>query len=72
MTTMRMAPLSTIGRQAFEFMDRRCLRSPHDVQRHGLMRISNPDFKKMYDSQMDFRSDENLRWQVAEFSYETL
>ena len=52
-------------------VDRRRLRSPHDVQRHGLMRISNPDFKKIYDSQMDFRNDENLWWQVAEFSYES-
>jgi TRAP-type mannitol/chloroaromatic compound transport system substrate-binding protein len=32
---------------------------------------SNPDFKKIYDSQMDFRNDANLWWQVAEYSYET-
>ena len=25
---------------AFQFMDRRGLRSPHDVQRHGLMRVA--------------------------------
>src|ERR1700730_9258055 len=25
---------------AFEFMDRRCLRSPHDVERNGLMRVA--------------------------------
>jgi TRAP-type mannitol/chloroaromatic compound transport system substrate-binding protein len=32
---------------------------------------SNPDFKKIYDSQMAFRDDGNLWWQVAEYSYET-
>ena len=32
---------------------------------------SNPDFKKIYDSQMEFRNDENLWWQVAEYSYES-
>src|SRR6476660_5759368 len=25
---------------AFEFKDRRCLRSAHDVERHGLMRVA--------------------------------
>lgn len=32
---------------AFEFMDRRCLRSPHDVEGHGLMRLAAEaaDFK---------------------------
>jgi hypothetical protein len=25
---------------AFQFMDRRCLRSPHDVEGHGLMRVA--------------------------------
>ncbi len=32
---------------------------------------SNPDFKKIYDSQMAFRDDGNLWWQVAKYSYET-
>jgi TRAP-type mannitol/chloroaromatic compound transport system substrate-binding protein len=32
---------------------------------------SNADFKKIYDSQMEFRNDGNLWWQVAEYSYET-
>ncbi|MGZ3282708.1 MAG: ABC transporter substrate-binding protein, partial [Xanthobacteraceae bacterium] len=31
----------------------------------------NPDFKKILDSQTEFRNDENLWWQVAEYSYET-
>ena len=25
---------------AFQFMDRRCLRSPHDVERNGLTRVT--------------------------------
>ena len=29
---------------AFQFMDRRCLRSPHDVERHGLMRVAAKAF----------------------------
>jgi TRAP-type mannitol/chloroaromatic compound transport system substrate-binding protein len=32
---------------------------------------ANPDFKKIYDSQMAFRDDGNLWWQVAEYCYET-
>jgi TRAP-type mannitol/chloroaromatic compound transport system substrate-binding protein len=31
----------------------------------------NANFKKIYDSQMAFRNDENLWWQVAEFTYES-
>jgi hypothetical protein len=29
---------------AFEFMDRRCLRSPHDVEGNGLMRVAAKPF----------------------------
>jgi TRAP-type mannitol/chloroaromatic compound transport system substrate-binding protein len=32
---------------------------------------TNPDFKKILDSQMAFRDDGNPWWQVAEYSYET-
>ena len=32
---------------------------------------TNPDFKKILDSQMAFRNDENLWWQVAEYTYES-
>jgi TRAP-type mannitol/chloroaromatic compound transport system substrate-binding protein len=32
---------------------------------------SNPDFKKILESQTEFRNDGNLWWQVAEYSYET-
>jgi TRAP-type mannitol/chloroaromatic compound transport system substrate-binding protein len=31
----------------------------------------NPDYKKIWESQLAFRNDENLWWQVAEYSYET-
>jgi TRAP-type mannitol/chloroaromatic compound transport system substrate-binding protein len=32
---------------------------------------SNPDFKKIYVSQMACRDGGNLWWQVAEYCYET-
>ena len=32
---------------------------------------TNADFKKVYDSQMAFRNDEYLWWQVAEYTYDT-
>ena len=37
---------------AFEFMDRRRLRSPHDVERNGLMRVAAKafDFENMLTS----------------------
>jgi TRAP-type mannitol/chloroaromatic compound transport system substrate-binding protein len=31
----------------------------------------NPDYKKIWESQKAFRDDENLWWQVAEYSYES-
>ncbi|MBO0759295.1 MAG: TRAP transporter substrate-binding protein [Bradyrhizobiaceae bacterium] len=31
----------------------------------------NPDFKKIWESQLAFRNDENLWWQVAEYTFET-
>src|SRR5919108_2678529 len=46
-----------------------CLKASNDV--NAETSASNPDFKKIYDSQMEFRNDENLWWQVAEYSYET-
>ena len=48
-----MAPLERIAPRlrtvlaphvAFEFMDRRCLRSPHDVEGNGLMRVAAKAF----------------------------
>jgi TRAP-type mannitol/chloroaromatic compound transport system substrate-binding protein len=32
---------------------------------------SNVDYKKIWESQQAFRNDENLWWQVAEFTYES-
>ena len=32
---------------------------------------ANPDFKKVYDSMAEFRGQEYLWWQVAEYSYDT-
>ncbi len=34
----------TAAHVAFEFMDRRCLRSPHDVEGNGLMRVAAQAF----------------------------
>ena len=46
-----------------------CLTASNEINAETA--ASNPDFKKIYDSQMDFRNDENLWWQLAEYSYET-
>ena len=46
-----------------------CLKASNEV--NAETSAANPDFKKIHDSQMDFRNDENLWWQVAEYSYET-
>ena len=46
-----------------------CLKASNEV--NAETSASNPDFKKILDSQMEFRNDGNLWWQVAEYSYET-
>src|SRR2546421_1020421 len=46
-----------------------CLKASNEVNVETS--AANTDFKKIYDSQMDFRNDGNLWWQVAEYSYET-
>src|SRR6266550_4587158 len=46
-----------------------CLKASNEV--NAETSASNPDFKKILDSQTQFRNDENLWWQVAEYSYET-
>ncbi len=46
-----------------------CLKASNEV--NAETSASNPDFKKIYESQMAFRDDENLWWQVAKYSYET-
>ena len=46
-----------------------CLKASNEV--NAETSAANADFKKILDSQMAFRNDENLWWQVAEYSYET-
>src|SRR5581483_7361725 len=46
-----------------------CLKASNEV--NAETSAVNPDFKKIYESQMAFRNDENLWWQVAEFTYES-
>jgi TRAP-type mannitol/chloroaromatic compound transport system substrate-binding protein len=46
-----------------------CLKASNEV--NAETSASNPDFKKIYESQMAFRDDGNLWWQVAKYSYET-
>jgi TRAP-type mannitol/chloroaromatic compound transport system substrate-binding protein len=46
-----------------------CLRASNEV--NAETSAANPDFKKIYDSQIAFRDDGNLWWQVAEYTYET-
>ena len=46
-----------------------CLKASNEV--NAETSAVNPDFKKILDSQTEFRNDENLWWQVAEYSYET-
>ena len=46
-----------------------CLKASNEVNDETSK--SNADFKKIYESQMSFRNDENLWWQVAEYTFET-
>ena len=46
-----------------------CLRASNKI--NAETSASNPDFKKIYDSQMAFRDDGNLWWQVAKYTYGT-
>ena len=46
-----------------------CLKASNEV--NAETSAANPDFKKIYESQMAFRNDENLWWQVAEYTYES-
>src|SRR5205823_14224299 len=46
-----------------------CLKASNEV--NAETSAADANFKKIYDSQMDFRNDGNLWWQVAEYSYET-
>ena len=46
-----------------------CLRASNEV--NAETSAVNPDFKKILESQTQFRNDGNLWWQVAEYSFET-
>jgi TRAP-type mannitol/chloroaromatic compound transport system substrate-binding protein len=46
-----------------------CLKASNEV--NAETSATNADYKKILESQFAFRNDENLWWQVAEYSYET-
>jgi TRAP-type mannitol/chloroaromatic compound transport system substrate-binding protein len=46
-----------------------CLKASNEV--NAETSAANPDYKKILDSQFSFSNDENLWWQVAEYSFET-
>jgi TRAP-type mannitol/chloroaromatic compound transport system substrate-binding protein len=46
-----------------------CLKASSEV--NAETSANNADFKKIWESQKAFRDDENLWWQVAEYSYES-
>jgi TRAP-type mannitol/chloroaromatic compound transport system substrate-binding protein len=46
-----------------------CLKASNEV--NAETSAENADYKKILESQFAFRNDENLWWQVAEYSYET-
>jgi TRAP-type mannitol/chloroaromatic compound transport system substrate-binding protein len=46
-----------------------CLKASNEV--NSETSAVNADFKKIYESQMAFREDETLWWQVAEYTYES-
>jgi TRAP-type mannitol/chloroaromatic compound transport system substrate-binding protein len=46
-----------------------CLKASNEV--NAETSAANPAYKKIWDSQQAFRNDENLWWQVAEYTFET-
>jgi TRAP-type mannitol/chloroaromatic compound transport system substrate-binding protein len=46
-----------------------CLKAANEV--YADISSKNPDFKKVYDNMVAFRSDEYLWWQVAEYTFDT-
>jgi TRAP-type mannitol/chloroaromatic compound transport system substrate-binding protein len=51
-----------------EIMDA-CLKASNEVNAEAS--ATNPDFKKIYDNLMAFRSQQYLWWQVADYTYDT-
>ena len=46
-----------------------CLKAANEI--YADISSKNPDFKKVYDNMIAFRSDEYLWWQVAEFTFDS-
>ena len=46
-----------------------CLKASNEV--NAETSAADPDYKKIWESQSSFRNDENLWWQIAEYSFET-
>lgn len=46
-----------------------CLKASNEV--NAETSAVDPDYKKIWESQSSFRNDENLWWQIAEYSFET-
>jgi TRAP-type mannitol/chloroaromatic compound transport system substrate-binding protein len=46
-----------------------CFKASNEV--YAEISASNPDFKKIYDNIVAFRSDEYLWWQVAEYAFDS-
>ena len=65
----RLVANGTILRPFSQAIMEACLKASNEV--NAETSATNPYFKKIYDSQMAFRDDLNLWWQVAEYSYET-
>src|ERR1700756_1871529 len=65
----RLVANGTILRPFSQAIMEACLKASNEV--NAETSAVNPDFKKILDSQTEFRNDGNLWWQVAEYSYET-
>ena len=65
----RLVANGTILRPFSQDVMEACLKASIEVNTETS--ASNPDYKRMWESQQAFRNEENLWWQVAEYSYET-
>ena len=46
-----------------------CFKASNDI--YADISATNPNFKKIYDNLVAFRSDEYLWWQVAEYAFDS-
>jgi TRAP-type mannitol/chloroaromatic compound transport system substrate-binding protein len=65
----RLVANGTILRPFSQEVMEACLKASTEV--NAETSAANPDYKKMWESQQAFRNEENLWWQVAEYSFET-